>query len=431
MYWELEMADVLQPSKANMTVLCVDDEANILSSMKRLLHKQPYKVLLADSGAKAIELIKTEKIHLIISDMKMPAMSGAQLLEKIASAMPDCYRILLTGFADMASVIEAVNKGKIHRYLQKPWDNDELIASIDEGLNLVSLKEENHRLTHLISKQNKQLKLLNQSLDEKVQLRTKQIRIALKRIEKNTFETHKVLYNLIGINPHLDGGFAHCVSELATKVALELKLSQEQITDIKLAGLLCEIGLLGLDTAVYSRPFSELNFNQQQEFIDQTKMAELILSPASHLHGVVEIITNQFEYFNGTGHNKLAGQQIPIGAQVLAIARDFWRFSLGRITGHKMDMREALSELNKFKGTRFNPTVLEVLLEHKDIIPTKHVEDTIPVHALKPGMVLKYQLLTESHILILPEGHVFTAATIEKLVKFQSSQRGRLSITIE
>ncbi len=95
-----------------VTILCVDDEKNILNSMKRLLRKQPCKLLTADSGADALLLLKEHKVHMIISDMRMPNMSGAELLEQVATNYPDTYRILLTGFADMESTVAAVNKGK-------------------------------------------------------------------------------------------------------------------------------------------------------------------------------------------------------------------------------------------------------------------------------------------------------------------------------
>jgi len=138
--------------KPPMTVLCVDDESDILQSIKRLLHKKNYHLLLATSGDKALELMQQNDVYLVISDMRMPSMSGAELFEIIATSYPDTYRILLTGYADMESTVNAVNKGKIHRYLQKPWDNNELISAIEEGVEKVRLKHENIHLQNLIKK---------------------------------------------------------------------------------------------------------------------------------------------------------------------------------------------------------------------------------------------------------------------------------------
>ncbi|AGH45677.1 response regulator [Paraglaciecola psychrophila] len=133
------MNDANAITKPLMTVLCVDDELDIIHAMKRLLRKQNYNLLFASSGEKALEVMRQNNVDLIISDMRMPAMSGAELLEKVATSYPNSYRILLTGYADMESTVSATNKGKILKYIQKPWDNDELISSIEEGLEKVKL----------------------------------------------------------------------------------------------------------------------------------------------------------------------------------------------------------------------------------------------------------------------------------------------------
>lgn len=425
------MNDENAVTKPPMTVLCVDDELDILKSMKRLLHKKSYTLLLAESGVKALELMQQNDVHLIISDMRMPAMSGAELLEKVATSYPNSYRILLTGYADMESTVNAVNKGKIHRYLQKPWDNDELISAIEEGLEKVRLKYENIKLQKLIKKQNKALKELNQNLEDKVQLRTKQIHTALNRIERNNNATQKVLYNLININPNLNGGFANSVSQLSKRIAEHLALPKDEINDVTYAALLCEIGLLGLDTSVYCTPFNKLNFNQQQEFIDQTKIAQLVLGPAVHLQTVSDIITCQFEWHNGTGPNKLDDSQIPMGAKILSVARDYWRYALARMTPDNMDETEVHTEMKKFTGTRYDPAVLEILFNTKDIISDEFIEKPTPTHLIKPGMVLKYNLFNDAHILVLPEGHVFSEATIAKLLQFEKSQPAPMHLIVE
>lgn len=414
-----------------MTVLCVDDELDIVQAMKRLLHKQNYNLLFAESGEKALQLLQQSDVHLIISDMRMPTMSGVELLEKTAISYPDSYRILLTGYEDMESTVNAVNKGKIHRYLRKPWDNAELISAIEEGLEKVRLKYENISLQKLIQKQNNSLKELNQSLENKVQLRTKQIHTALNRIERNNNATQKVLYNLININPNLNGGFANSVSQLSKRIAEHLSLSKDEVRDVTYASLLCEIGLLGLDTAIYSKPFNELNYNQKQEYLEQTKIAQLVLGPAAHLQSVSDIITCQFEWHNGTGPNKFVDSQIPIGAKILSVARDYWRYALGRITPDSMNETAVQTEMKKFTGTRYDPAVLEILFNTDDIVSDEFIEKPIPTRSLEPGMVLKYNLFNNAHILVLPEGHVFSEATIAKLVQFEKSQPKPMSMIVE
>lgn len=213
--------------KVIFTVLFVDDEPNILRAIKRALFTLDINLLLAESGAKALELLSSQDVHVVISDMKMPQMSGAELLEQVALRYPDTFRVVLTGYADIESTIKAVNQGKIHRYLQKPWDNQELIRVIEEGLERVKLKAENLRLQHLTRLQNKKLKEINTSLETMVQKRTRQIKAALNKIEKHNLAMEQVLFNVISINPNIDGKFAIEVSELATKLAKMAKLDKD------------------------------------------------------------------------------------------------------------------------------------------------------------------------------------------------------------
>ncbi len=425
------MNDKVTVTKPPMTVLCVDDELDIIHAMKRLLRKQNYNLLFASGGSQALEVMQQNDVHLIISDMRMPAMSGAELLERIATSYPNSYRILLTGYADVESTVSAVNKGEIHRYLQKPWDNEELISSIEEGLEKVRLNNENIHLQKLIKKQNIQLKELNQNLENKVTLRTKQIHTALNRIKRNNNATQKVLYNLININPNINSGFANSVSQLSKRIAKSLSLPNDEISDVTFAALLCEIGLLGLDTTVYTKPFNELNYNQVQNYFNQTKIAQLILGPALHLQTVSDIISYQYECYNGGGPYKLLGSQIPEGAKILSVARDYWRYTLGRMTKNNMNELQVKTEMMKFTGTRYDPEMLEILFNTDNIVSDDFFEKQILTGALEPGMVLKYNLFNNTHILLLPEGHVFNEVTIAKLVHFEKSQSKLIYLIVE
>jgi response regulator RpfG family c-di-GMP phosphodiesterase len=221
------------------------------------------------------------------------------------------------------------------------------------------------------------------------------------------------------------------VSQLSNRIAEQLSLSKEEIHDITYAALICEIGLLGLDTAIYSQPFNQLNYNQQQEYLNQTKIAQLVLGPAVHLQTVSDIIACQFEWHNGTGPNKLVDSQIPMGAKILSVAKDYWRYALGRMTADSMNETEVHTQMKKFTGTRYDPVVLEVLFTGEDLVSDENIEKPIPIHAIESGMVLKYNLFNNAHILVLPEGHVFTESTIAKLIQFEKSQPDAMSLIVE
>lgn len=413
------------------TVLFVDDEPNILRAIKRALFKVNINLLLAESGAKALEILSSQPVHVVISDMKMPRMSGAELLEQVASLYPNTFRVVLTGYADIDSTIKAVNQGKIHRYLQKPWDNDELISTIEEGLERVRLKDENERLQKLIRAQNKRLKEVNNTLEQTVQKRTRQIKAALHKIEKHNKSLEQVLFNVISINPDINGKFAIEVSELATRLAKAFDADAETIRITKYAALIIELGLLGLSPEDYRPAFANLNYQQQQTFLSQTRQAAMILAPAEHLQPVSDIIEFQFEHYNGSGLYKKVAKEIPVGARIIAIARDYWRFITGRITGHEMQPGEVRVEMKKHRNTRYDGEILDILLAASDIGRPQHMDNAFTTNMLKPGMILSENLYNDSHILVLPEGHVFTENTIARLRQVENERSKRFSIAVK
>ncbi|OFC70012.1 response regulator [Alteromonas confluentis] len=413
------------------TILFVDDEPNILRALKRALFKMNINMLLADSGKKALELLESNTVHVVVSDMKMPHMSGAELLEQVAKLYPETFRVVLTGFADIDSTIKAVNQGKIHRYLQKPWDNQELMNTLEEGLERVKLKDENARLQKLTRLQNKKLKDINSHLEQTVVKRTKQIKLALQRIEKHNLAIEQVLFNVISINPDIDGKFAIEVSELATLLAKRSGLPPEEIKLVRYACLIGELGCLGLKPADYATPFSKMNYEQQKNFLTQTRQAATILAPAQHMQPISDILEFQFEHYNGSGlYNKVA-KEIPVGARILAISRDYWRCVTGRLTEKHMTPNEAKQELKKHRNTRYDATFLDVLLESPEIGMPKHIDNMLSANDLEPGMVLAANLYNDSHILILPEGHVFTDSTIAKMRSYEEDHGKHFEITVK
>ena len=121
-------------------VLFVDDEENILRSIKRLLLEESYEILTANSGEEALKLLKDQQnIGLLVSDQRMPGMQGVDFLKQASEISPDALRILLTGFADVNAAIDAINKGGAYRYISKPWKDDELIQIVREAVHRPSM----------------------------------------------------------------------------------------------------------------------------------------------------------------------------------------------------------------------------------------------------------------------------------------------------
>jgi CheY-like chemotaxis protein len=115
-----------EPNESQLTLLLVDDEPSILSALKRLLRREGYHILCAESAAQGLELLATHMVQVIISDQRMPVMTGTEFLGKVKDLYPDTVRLVLSGYSELNTLTEAINKGAIYRYLSKPWDDEKL-----------------------------------------------------------------------------------------------------------------------------------------------------------------------------------------------------------------------------------------------------------------------------------------------------------------
>ncbi len=146
-------------NKDKITILYVDDEMNNLISFKAVFRIK-YHVLTAISGEEATKILRNNTVNIIITDQRMPQMTGVEFLESILDEFPDPIRILLTGYADMNAVIDAVNKGKIFHYLTKPWNEEELDMTITRAYDIYRQKIEEREMTNKLSLSNEQLEFL-------------------------------------------------------------------------------------------------------------------------------------------------------------------------------------------------------------------------------------------------------------------------------
>ena len=160
------------------TILCVDDEPNILSALRRLFRPHGYRMLTADSGAAGLAVLESEAVDLVISDMRMPQMDGAQFLAQVRQRWPGTMRLLLPGYADVQSILDAINHGEIYRYVTKPWDENDIVLVVRHALERRALEQDKLRLEALTASQNAQLLVLNASLEEKVAVRTQQLKLS-------------------------------------------------------------------------------------------------------------------------------------------------------------------------------------------------------------------------------------------------------------
>ena len=141
-------------------IMIVDDDPHVLSSLERLLLRDNYQVFKADNAYEALTQLEKEPVDLIISDLRMPDMSGLELLTQVKARFPDIIRIILTGYAEIESIISAINQGEVYRFLTKPWNDFEIRFAIKQALERRDLELENKKLTHTVCKQSETLKAL-------------------------------------------------------------------------------------------------------------------------------------------------------------------------------------------------------------------------------------------------------------------------------
>ncbi|MCX7192479.1 MAG: response regulator [Proteobacteria bacterium] len=156
------------------TILLVDDEENITSALTRLLRRDGYNILRANSGKAGLELLEKNQVGVIISDQRMPEMTGTEFLTKVRALYPDTVRIVLSGYTELNSVTEAINRGAVYKFLTKPWEEELLRANVEEAFQRHEMKIENARLTHALQLANDELNNINLELEQRVELKTRE-----------------------------------------------------------------------------------------------------------------------------------------------------------------------------------------------------------------------------------------------------------------
>jgi signal transduction histidine kinase len=159
------------------TVLVVDDEPDVVASVKDLL-RLDYKVIGATRAAEGLDILTREPIHVVMTDQRMPEMTGVQLLEKVRDQHPNAMRLLFTGYADVRAVVDAINRGNVYRYITKPWDPDELMAIIREACERYDLIEDRRQLIEQLKTKNVELERANAELKQADDLKAAFIRVA-------------------------------------------------------------------------------------------------------------------------------------------------------------------------------------------------------------------------------------------------------------
>jgi response regulator RpfG family c-di-GMP phosphodiesterase len=395
-------------------VLVVDDESVVVESITATLQAEGYGVAGATDPTTALNWVQQREFGLVLTDQRMPHLTGLELLEQVQRIQPDTTRVLMTGVVELSTVIDCINRGQLYRFLVKPWLREELLATVHNGLQRYELIRRNAQLQQATLAMNERLQQLNRALQQQLQREAAQNqRLAAlnQALEQNLNRSVELcLRTMQTFYPRL-GTQARRVHQLACCIADGLKLAETDRQVFELAAWLHDIGLLGLPRRLITlwQKVPESLSRAERALIQQHPiLGEELAGFVHHLAGVGPIIRAHHERFDGTGYpDQLVGEEIPWLARLLAVVVGFVQAEL---TG-----ADAEAHVRTEAGTAYDPEAVRVLLRYRPQCGPPRREREVPLAELAPGMVLAKPIYTAHGLLLLPEGQVLTEACIAKI----------------
>ncbi len=346
------------------SILFVDDEANILNALKRLLRQEPWRVLCASRASEAFELLKRHPCQVVVSDQRMPELAGADFLASVRESYPELVRLMLTGNSEMKVAVEAINRGEVFRLVTKPWNDAELKATIRQAFDHYELKQEIKRLNRLSHDQNFKLQEMNRSLEGKVRDRTKQL--AQKHLELRTayVQTIRALAEAVDAKDTYTRGQSERVGVYASKIARQLEMAKDGIEQVYIAGLLHDVGKIGIPDRIISKP-AALSDEEYEEMKRHPEIGAKILEPVAFLSEVVPCVRHHHEWFDGSERGypeRIAGDRIPFASRIILVADTVEAMTSDRPYRDALPLDRVLNELHRFAGTQFDPDCVAAML---------------------------------------------------------------------
>ena len=427
--------DVTAEIATKPIVLLVDDEENILKSLRRTLRRSEVDIVTATSGRDALYIMENTEVDLVISDMRMPEMSGAEFLAEAARLYPNTIRILLTGYADLESTIAAVNEGRISRYLNKPWNDDEIRQIVEENLRSKLLEVRNQQLSQQLLEKNQQLEMMNASLEEKVAERTEGLKQANREIIQGYEHMVMLASSIAAMRDESAADAASVKAAMAEEIARQLAMDEADIAAVRDAALLSDLGKMGFSDQMLRTPYSQYDKDQLQLFKQYPLMGEAALLGVPQLFMAGVYIRNQFERFDGSGFpDKLAGERIPLGSRILTVVRDFIDLRMGKYTGTEYEEKQAESEIVRFSESRYDPEVVSVFSSVYQQFATdglRENEQLVKSNDLQSGMILSRHLLSSKGMVLLKKGFQLNQAVIDKVINLEHTSGESLDVYID
>ena len=417
-------------------ILFVDDEENVLRSLKRLFMSEDYTVLTALSGPDGLAVLKEVEVPVIVSDQRMPVMTGAEFLEKSRELSPDSVRIILTGYADVEAAIGAINRGGAYRYVSKPWNDNELLLVIKDAFDKYRLVKENKYLTELTIQQNDELKKWSTELEFYVQQHTieltnqnKELKKLNAKLKNNVSEVLASLSGLIELRNRSMRNHSNNVALLSKSIAEEIGLTAPETETIAVGAQLHDIGKIGAPDIILLKNIDELSPDEMAEYVKHPIRGQAAIDGIEDFRGPGILVRHHHEWYNGKGFpDGLKGENIPIGARIISIADSLDR----TLQGEMRSIDTALIQIKSMLASQFDAALYASLEKaarklFSSIIRNDIVEIELNTKDLFPGMILSRDVSTGTGLLLLRKGTVLNEKNIETLkraVYLDPSKRG-------
>ncbi len=339
-------------SNNSWTILVVDDEAVIRRLLCQKMISLGYNCLEANGSQQAMDKMNERPADLVILDIMMPGGSGMELLPEIKKAYPDTIVIMATAAGDAETAIKCVRMGA-YDYFTKPYNLDEVALSIARALNTRRLELE------VLDYQN--------NLEEKVKVQAHKIR--------NSFMNAVTALALaLDAKDGYTSGHSGRVSEISVVIAKELGMQDGSIENIRLAGLIHDIGKIGVKEEVLNKP-GLLTPQESEHIKTHPAIGERILKPIVEEQEILDMVRLHHERIDGRGYpDGLSGGQIPPGAAIMALADAYDAMTSDRPYRKSLGHKIAMEEIKKGSGTQFSPDAVEAFLRVENIIAPKAVK---------------------------------------------------------
>ncbi len=325
-------------------LLIVDDEIMIIRSLIRALDDGSYHFLHTVDAENALEILESTLVDVVISDQRMPHMTGLELLMKARELQPLAVRILMSGYSDIDIIIAAINEGRIYQYITKPWDNDKLVETVaaavaykaeeDEKASIMAYRLENIENWKLV------ITRLNNELVKK---KSSTANALLKVLKAKDVELYK---------------HSRCVAETAVRLAGMLGLPDEQLEMLRFAGLLHDIGKIAIRDKIMYKP-GALDDEEFAEMKNHPTVSAEILREADFPDLVTKIVEQHHERVDGKGYPRGLGQDALLPeAQIIAVADSFEALRENRVYKKGMSPSDALQILRADEGKKYSAAVI-------------------------------------------------------------------------